>query len=103
MGKPSTGGWSFVWLGGDLLGVNHFGLPTISLWAEVENGWHVAFRQLGVEKGLAYAWSRSRMSGWAIAQSPIMGTTLTIEHLAKRGYTTFTQYYEKVTYDARIA
>ncbi len=32
--------------------------------------------RLGVEQGQAYAWSRSRMGGWAIAQSPILGTTI---------------------------
>ena len=53
-----------------------------------------AFRQLGVEAGMAYAWSRSRMGGWAIAQSPIMGTTVTKVRLAKRGYRSFTKYYE---------
>ncbi len=26
------------------------------------------------------------MGGWAIAQSPILGTTITIERLQKRGY-----------------
>jgi len=29
-----------------------------------------SFIRLGVPKGQAYAWSRSRMGGWAIAQSP---------------------------------
>ena len=42
--------------------------------------------RLGVEQGQAYAWSRSRMGGWAIAQSPILGTTITLERLSKRGY-----------------
>ncbi len=42
--------------------------------------------RLGINQGQAYAWSRSRMGGWAIAQSPILGTTITIERLLKRGY-----------------
>jgi len=42
--------------------------------------------RLGVEQGQAYAWSRSRMGGWAIAQSPILGTTITVDRLKKRGY-----------------
>lgn len=25
---------------------------------------------------IAYAWSRSNMGGWAIAQSPVLGTTI---------------------------
>jgi len=55
-----------------------------------------AFRQLGVEPGKAYAWSRSSMGGWAIAQSPIMRTTVTEQRLAKRGYQSFTKYYEQL-------
>jgi hypothetical protein len=42
--------------------------------------------QLGVEQGLAYAWSRTRKGGWAIAQSPILGTTITLMALNRRGY-----------------
>jgi group II intron reverse transcriptase/maturase len=42
--------------------------------------------RLGVPPGDAYAWSRSRMGGWAIAQSPILGTTITKARLIKRGY-----------------
>ncbi len=42
--------------------------------------------RLGINQGRAYAWSRSRMGGGAIAQSPILGTTITIERLKTRGY-----------------
>jgi group II intron reverse transcriptase/maturase len=52
--------------------------------------------RLGVELEMAYQWSRSRMGGWAIAQSPILGTTITIARLAKRGYESLLSYYEKV-------
>lgn len=62
-----------------------------------------AFRQLGIEAGMAYAWSRSRMGGWAIAQSPIMGVTVTEERLAKRGYKSFLKYYERLFYGSRTA
>ena len=62
-----------------------------------------AFRQLGVEAGMAYAWSRSRMGGWAIAQSPIMRTTITVERLASRGYLPFTTYYEQLFHASRTA
>ena len=41
---------------------------------------------LGVAYHHAYAWSRTRKGGWAIAQSPILTTTITLERLAKRGY-----------------
>jgi RNA-directed DNA polymerase len=52
--------------------------------------------RLGVEISMAYQWSRSRMGGWAIAQSPILGTTITLERLRKRGYKAMLTYYEKV-------
>jgi RNA-directed DNA polymerase len=52
--------------------------------------------RLGVDPGQAYAWSRSRMGGWAIAQSPILGTTITISRLVKRGYEALTTWYIKV-------
>jgi group II intron reverse transcriptase/maturase len=42
--------------------------------------------RLGVKHGMAYAWSRTRMGGWAVAQSPILGTTITIKRLKHRGY-----------------
>jgi RNA-directed DNA polymerase len=41
--------------------------------------------RLGVEQGQAYAWSRSRLGGWALAQSPIPGTTISLALLMKRG------------------
>jgi RNA-directed DNA polymerase len=41
---------------------------------------------LGIPVGQAYAWSRTRMGGWAVAQSPILITTVTLESLRKRGY-----------------
>ena len=53
--------------------------------------------RLGVPKGQAYAWSRTRMGGWAVAQSPILGTTITMERLAKRGYESLFSYYGKVS------
>ena len=49
--------------------------------------------RLGVEQGQAYAWSRSRMGGWAIAQSPILGTTITLDRLKKRGYIALLEIY----------
>jgi RNA-directed DNA polymerase len=52
--------------------------------------------RLGVAPGQAYAFSRSRKGGWAIAQSPILNTTITIERLEKRGYQSLTDYYLKV-------
>ena len=55
--------------------------------------------RLGIPKGQAYAWSRTRKGGWAVAQSPILGTTITLDRLIKRGYESIFSYYEKVSPD----
>lgn len=49
--------------------------------------------RLGVAPDKAFAWSRTRMGGWAVAQSPILGTTITIQRLMRRGYTPFSDTY----------
>ena len=51
--------------------------------------------RMGVDKGTAYAWSCSRMGGWAQACSPMMKTTVTNERLKRRGYIEFSQYYQR--------
>ena len=51
--------------------------------------------RLGINQGQAYAWSRTRMGGWAVAQSPILGTTITIERLKRRGYISLVEYYKR--------
>jgi RNA-directed DNA polymerase len=51
--------------------------------------------RLGIGQGQAYAWSRTRMGGWRVAQSPILGSTITIQRLKKRGYISFVEYYQK--------
>ena len=51
---------------------------------------------LGINNRMAYQWSRTRMGGWAVAQSPILGTTITLVRLCKRGYEPMLSYYEKV-------
>jgi len=53
--------------------------------------------RLGIHNGQAYAWSRTRMKGWAVAQSPILVTTITLERLVKRGYESMIMYYENVS------
>jgi len=52
--------------------------------------------RLGVDAEHAYSWSRSRMGGWAIAQSPILITTITVERLNKRGYVSLLEIYSKI-------
>jgi len=54
------------------------------------------FLRLGVDHNHAYSWSRTRMGGWAVAQSPIMKTTITLERLCKRGYESMLEHYQKV-------
>ena len=49
--------------------------------------------RLGIESGQAYSWSRTRMSGWPVARSPILRTTITIVRLKQRGYIPFLDYY----------
>lgn len=53
--------------------------------------------RLGVDLDHAYAWSRTRMGGWAVAQSPILATTITKERLRKRGYVSLTEMYKKIS------
>ncbi len=52
--------------------------------------------RLGINQGQAYAWSRTRMGGWATAQSPILITTITKGRLKKRGYISMLEYFLQV-------
>jgi RNA-directed DNA polymerase len=49
--------------------------------------------RLGVDQDHAYMWSRTRKGGWAIAQSPILGTTITLKRLKQKGYESLTEIY----------
>jgi group II intron reverse transcriptase/maturase len=42
--------------------------------------------RLGKSQREGYMWSRTRMGGWRVACSPILGTTITIDRLKQRGY-----------------
>ncbi|MEJ7830442.1 MAG: hypothetical protein WKF91_19690 [Segetibacter sp.] len=46
---------------------------------------------------VCYAWSRTRMVGWTVAQSPVLVTTITLERLRKRGYEPMLEHYFKVS------
>lgn len=52
--------------------------------------------RLGVDQNHAYSWSRTRMGGWAVAQSPILVTTITLDRLRKRGYEAMLELYTKI-------
>ena len=54
-----------------------------------------SYIRMGVRVGLAYAWSRSRLGGWAQSCSPMMSTTVTIPRLKRRGYIEFNEYYQR--------
>ncbi len=54
-------------------------------WKKVERKRKNLIR-LGIEQGQAYAWSRTNMGGWAVAQSPILRTTITLSRLRRKGY-----------------
>lgn len=51
--------------------------------------------RLGMDRDRAYAYSRTRMGGWAVAQSPILRTTITLSRLRRRGYESMLSYYRK--------
>lgn len=53
--------------------------------------------RLGVNQGMAYAWSRTRMGGWAVACSPILRTTITLARLKRRGYQSMLDIYYQVS------
>lgn len=50
--------------------------------------------RLGVNPRDAFRWSRSRLGGWAIAQSPILNTTITVHLLCWRGYESMSTWYQ---------
>ena len=52
--------------------------------------------RLGVDHDHVYQWSRTRKGGWAIAQSPILTSTITLERLRIRGYEAMLTAYEKI-------
>ena len=51
--------------------------------------------RLGIDQDQAYAWSRTRMGGWAVAQSPILRTTITVKRLKRKGYVSLIEYYKR--------
>lgn len=51
--------------------------------------------RLGIDQDHAYAWSRTRMGGWAVAQSPILLTTITVKRLKMKGCVSLVEYYKR--------
>lgn len=56
----------------------------------------ISLRRLGADASNAYVWSHTRMGSWAVAQSPILQTTITLARLEGRGYESMTSYYERI-------
>jgi len=56
-----------------------------------------AYIQMGINQNIAYQWSRSRMGGWAVAQSPMMRTTVTLQRLVRIGYQSFSELNASVS------
>lgn len=52
--------------------------------------------KLGVKKSKAWEWSNTRKSYWHIANSFILNSTISIEHLRKAGYVFLSDYYQQV-------
>ena len=52
--------------------------------------------RLGVDYDHAYAWSLTRKGGWAIAQSPILFTTITLKRLKQRNYVSLLDIYFEI-------
>ena len=52
--------------------------------------------RLGVDPDHAYAWSRTRKGTWAVAQSPILTTTITLQRLRQRGYVSLLELYSEL-------
>jgi len=53
--------------------------------------------RLGVDPDHAYAWSRTRKGGWAVAQSPILNATITVDRLKKSGYQAMLDIYKRIS------
>jgi RNA-directed DNA polymerase len=43
------------------------------------------------------SWTKNWKAGWAVAQSPMLVTTITLKRLVKRGYESLLDYYKKVS------
>ena len=52
--------------------------------------------RLGVPEQMAWQWGHSCMGGWAVSCSPILGTTITLDRLKRRGYKSFLYYYLEI-------
>jgi RNA-directed DNA polymerase len=78
---------SIAWL-------NAFKYANIKVKLEELDEW---IRRLGVATNHASACCRTSIGGWAVAQSPILGTTITKERLRKRGYMSLSEMFKVIS------
>jgi hypothetical protein len=64
------------------------------IWADWKKPDRKSLIRLGIGQGMADAWSRTRMGGWAEAQSSILRTTKPIKHEENRGSIRLVNYYK---------
>jgi group II intron reverse transcriptase/maturase len=95
------------WVNNYRLASIHLKLKTLDEWLRnrlrycIWHDWKKCERKrknlirLGIDQGQAYAWSRTSMGGWAVAQSPILRTTITLSRLRRKGYESMLGYYQK--------
>ena len=50
-----------------------------------------------IYQGHSYAWSRTRLGGWVVAQSPILNSTISLKRLNQRGYRAMLELYWELT------
>ena len=101
------------WVNNYRLASIHLKLKTLDEWLRnrlrycIWHDWKKCERKrknlirLGIEKGQAYAWSRTSMGGWAVAQSPILRTTITLSRLRRKGYQSMLSFYQKTQPEIR--
>ena len=67
---------------------------------EKQKDWKLNFQFFllcgGVVQDHAYVWRRTRMGCWAVGQSPILVTTITLKRLEMRGYMPMLDYYTMI-------
>ena len=84
-----------------MLGVAYALLAALLLNLNLNSSWRqeIKLAAIGLVTLLYFAAyeGTQELRGWAIAQSPILGTTITIDRLLKRGYVSLLEIYKKIS------
>lgn len=87
----------------------HWHVKSIDQWVRsrlrycIWHHWKKASRRrkslirMGIDAERARKWSHTRMGGWAVARSPILKTTITLERLKRRGYQAMLPLFKSIT------